>query len=70
MTLYLSYQILKKLKINPEKTTVRVSKLSAHIGGTSAKLREGDILTIQDLFYGLMLPSGNDAATCLAETFG
>jgi hypothetical protein len=40
------------------------------VGGTSAKLKEGDILSIKSLFYGLMLPSGNDAAYCLAETFG
>jgi serine-type D-Ala-D-Ala carboxypeptidase (penicillin-binding protein 5/6) len=59
-----------KLKINAEKTLVRVSRLSASVGGTSAKLKEGDIISIKNLFYGLMLPSGNDAAYCLAETFG
>lgn len=28
------------------------------------------MLTIWDLLYGLMLPSGNDAAVCLAENIG
>jgi len=31
---------------------------------------EGDVLTAEQLFYGMMLPSGNDAAYALAEYFG
>ena len=38
--------------------------------GTSAELKEGDIVSILDLLYGLMLPSGNDSAYTLAENFG
>ncbi len=38
--------------------------------GTTANLREGQILTVKDCLMGMMLPSGNDAATALAETFG
>ena len=38
--------------------------------GTSADLREGDVLTVKDLLYGMMLPSGNDAAHALAIYFG
>lgn len=30
----------------------------------------GDTLTIEQLLYGLMLPSGNDASYCLANYFG
>jgi len=33
-------------------------------------LEEGDVLTALELFYGLMLPSGNDSAMALAESFG
>lgn len=29
-----------------------------------------DTLTLNDLFYGLLLPSGNDAALVLADYFG
>ena len=39
------------------------------VGGTTAELKEGDRLTIHDLLYGLLLPSGNDAAVTLAENF-
>ncbi len=49
---------------------LQVSKNAASIGGTSAKLKSGDILSVWDLMHGLMLPSGNDSALCLAEHFG
>lgn len=38
--------------------------------GTSANLRNGDKLLVIDLLYGLLLPSGNDAALALAQYFG
>ena len=34
---------------------------------SSAKLRSGDKLKVIDLLYGLLVPSGNDAAMCLAN---
>ncbi|RVX42529.1 D-alanyl-D-alanine carboxypeptidase (penicillin-binding protein 5/6) [Nonomuraea polychroma] len=39
-------------------------------GGTTADLRAGDRLTVNELLYGLMLPSGADAAHALARTYG
>jgi len=36
------------------------------MNGTSAKLIENAWMTITDLLHGMMLPSGNDAATVLA----
>ena len=38
--------------------------------GTSANLRSGEEILVIDLLYGLMLPSGNDAAIALAQYFG
>ena len=38
--------------------------------GTSAELQAGDVLTLHDLFYGMMLPSGNDASVAMAEAVG
>jgi len=38
--------------------------------GSSAGLRPGDSAPVRDLLYGLMLPSGNDAAVALAEHVG
>ncbi len=36
--------------------------------GSSMYLKVGEILTVEELFYGLMLRSGNDAAVALAVT--
>lgn len=38
--------------------------------GTSAELIAGDTITVEQLLYGLMLPSGNDAAVALAKWAG
>ena len=48
---------------------VTVSAKAASYSGvyTVAGLKEGDKVSVKNLLYGLMLPSGNDAATALAE---
>lgn len=38
--------------------------------GTQAELPLGKYLKLEDLYYGLMLPSGNDAALNLAYYYG
>lgn len=45
---------------------MRIPKEAVGIEGSSMYLQEGEILTIQELLYGLMLSSGNDAAVALA----
>ncbi len=45
---------------------MKIPKEAVGIEGSSMYLQEGEILTIQELLYGLMLRSGNDAATALA----
>lgn len=45
---------------------VRIPRQAVGIEGSSLYLREGEILTVQELLYGLMLHSGNDAAQALA----
>ena len=61
---------MRKIKLDTQKTMLQVSKTAATVGGTSAKLRSGDVLSVWDLLHGLMLPSGIDAAMTLAEHFG
>jgi D-alanyl-D-alanine carboxypeptidase len=70
MTAFVVIQIVRKIKLDTQKTMLQVSKTAATVGGTSAKLRSGDVLSVWDLLHGLMLPSGNDAAMTLAEHFG
>lgn len=38
--------------------------------GSTAQLVPGDKLTLQDLLYGLLLPSGDDAAVAIADALG
>lgn len=40
------------------------------VPGTSIYLAEGETLTLREMLYGLMLASGNDAATAIAEHIG
>lgn len=49
---------------------VEVCKQAASIGGSRLGLKTGDIITYNDLLYGLMLCSGNDAATQIAISIG
>jgi len=49
---------------------VKVSKKAAGTGGSSLKLKANDEVTVENLLYGLMLVSGNDAAVALAEHVG
>lgn len=46
---------------------VTVSKNAAGTEGTSLYLKAGQKVTMEDLLYGLMLQSGNDAAIAIAE---
>lgn len=52
------------------KDIVTISKKAANTGGSSLKINTGDKITVNDLLYGLMLRSGNDAAVALAEHVG
>ena len=45
---------------------LRVSKTASSMIGTSANLKNLSWIKLIDLLYGLMLPSGNDAAMLLA----
>ena len=50
--------------------TVNVSARAGTEMGSTAQLRPGDRVSVGELLYGLMLPSGNDASVALAEHVG
>ncbi len=55
--------------LDEEKTLtqeITIPPQAAGVEGSSVYLKSGDIYTVQDLLYGLMLRSGNDCATALA----
>ena len=70
MTLYTVLKLAQKFSINMLTELITVSKQAAAVIGTSAELKENDVLSVWDLLHGLMLPSGNDAAHVLSEHFG
>lgn len=49
---------------------VAINDNAVGIEGTSMYLKKGEKLTVKELLYGLMLPSGNDAAMALAYYVG
>ncbi len=56
--------VLQRAKLT-DRTTV--SAEAAGTPGSRMELAPGETLTVHDLLYGLLLPSGNDAAVALAE---
>lgn len=52
------------------KSTVTVSKNAAGKEGSSLYLKLGEKMTLENMLFGLMLRSGNDAATAIAEHIG
>jgi D-alanyl-D-alanine carboxypeptidase (penicillin-binding protein 5/6) len=67
-----AYIVLKMAAANPEvlKEMITFSRRADDTVGSTAGVRVGESLTVGELMYGLMLPSGNDASVALAEHFG
>jgi serine-type D-Ala-D-Ala carboxypeptidase (penicillin-binding protein 5/6) len=69
MTMYLVYEQLKKGQIKLT-DTVTVSARAAAMGGSRMFLDVGKPVAVEDLIRGVIVQSGNDAATVLAELVG
>lgn len=61
-----AYVVLKYGKLE-DTVTVRKEHLELEEGSSHCGLREGDVISVKDLLYGMMLRSGNDAANVLAD---
>lgn len=64
--------VLQQAVDNPKvlDDVIVVSDVAARTAGSSARIRMGDRIPVREMLYGLLLPSGNDAATALAQHFG
>ncbi|HVI41986.1 MAG TPA: D-alanyl-D-alanine carboxypeptidase family protein [Anaerovoracaceae bacterium] len=49
---------------------VKISENAAGVEGSSIYLAPGEMISLRDLVYGLMLRSGNDAAIAISEEIG
>ena len=70
MTAYTILEICKQYRLKLNAIRIEICSVGSNIRGTSAKLRQGDCLSAEQLMYGMMLPSGNDAAVALGTHFG
>ncbi len=69
LTYYITKDAIAKGDLTLE-TRTTVSKHAADVGGSSMYLKEGDKVNVQELLDGMMIISGNDAATVLGELLG
>lgn len=69
VTALTALEICHQYAINLQ-TQITVPKEAVGVEGSSIYLKAGENRTIEDLLYGLMLRSGNDAATALAICLG
>ena len=69
VTAYLAYRYAQQHPGALDET-VTFSQRAADTEGSTAALEPGESLSVRELMYGLLLPSGNDASVALAEHFG
>lgn len=69
MTALITIEVLKE-NDSPIEQTVKIPAEAEGVEGSSIYLKAGEKISIEDLLYGLMLMSGNDAATALAKIIG
>ena len=64
MTSCIILDIVDKFQLDIDAILIKIlpSSTTPQLGGTSADLLSGDKLSVRELMYGMMLPSGNDAA--------
>ena len=69
MTAYIVCELAKSdPKVLDE--VITFSETADKTGGSTSDVHAGEKLTVRELLYGLMLPSGNDASVAFAEHFG
>ena len=70
MTFFTIYKIAEQFSKDLNLELIEIDEEAQEMTGTSAEVFVGDIYTVKQLLFGLMLPSGNDAATALAKWGG
>ena len=67
-----AFAVLEYAKAHPEvlDEIITFSKAADDTVGSTAAVRVGEQVSVRNLLYGLLLPSGNDASVALAEHVG
>lgn len=58
------------IELGDLKKTVQVSEKAAHTGGSRLNLITGETIDLENLLYGALLKSGNDACVAIGEEIG
>src|SRR5699024_10803565 len=66
MTLYMVFEALERGNLSLE-DEFRTSGHAAAMGGSKMFIREGELVSVENLIRGVIVQSGNDAAVALAE---
>ncbi len=69
MTALITLETLEKYD-SPIDQFIEVPEAAEGVEGSSLYLKAGEKISVEDLLYGLMLVSGNDAAVALADIIG
>lgn len=70
MNLATILEIVNSIGIDAKELKVRASNSACQLTGTTAELRPNAEYSLYELYFGMMLPSGNDAAHLIAEVGG
>lgn len=67
-----AWLVIQEIERDPDLAheTITFSERAGNTRGSSSRMAPGESVTVGDLLYGLMLPSGNDASVALAEHIG
>jgi D-alanyl-D-alanine carboxypeptidase (penicillin-binding protein 5/6) len=67
-----AFLVMRYCQEHPEALdeTVKFSQRADETIGSTAELNAGEDVSVRELLYGMMLPSGNDATVAFAEHFG
>lgn len=69
LSMYVAHDLMRARKLGPE-TIVTVSANAANTPPSRMGLRAGDRVSLDTLFRGMAIASGNDASVAVAEFFG
>ena len=69
MTTLVALEIMEEIDASLDSKVI-IPKEAVGVEGSSIYLKEGERITIEELLYGVMLRSGNDAATAIGIALG
>jgi D-alanyl-D-alanine carboxypeptidase (penicillin-binding protein 5/6) len=69
LTLYLTREALAQGRLRPD-TTIPVSSLAVHTGGSTMSLYKGEKVPVSELIKGISVVSANNACVAVAEYMG